>query len=355
MTNKRVFFACSQGGFATLGSQTFTPIHGLQSIGVTTTFNLTQVFEIGQLEIYENIEDIPEVEVTLEKVLDGYPTMWHLATRGRSSFTLAGCSNTQTIFATSIFSDLQDAASGTPVSVMQSSGLYPQTTTWNFPVEGSFTESLTLVGNDKTWDTVAGFAFSGAFDNTDVPLAVSSGLGGVQTRQDFIWDYVGGSPVLDVNGAVQTTSGTVLPPDIPGISSSGTNDRDSNGQLGAHVTNVSVSANLGRERINELGRKGPYHRYVQFPLEVTCEISCISTQGDGVEGTEAGILGDGDNLADRTIRINIREGLALYLGTKMKLQTSSQTGGDTGGGNQELTYTYIGYNTLTINHPQAPT
>jgi len=353
MANKRVFYAVHQAGFAELGSQTFTPAHGLQSVGVTTSFNLTQIFEIGQLEIYENIEDIPEVEVTLEKVIDGYPTLWHLATRGRSSFTLAGCGNTQTIFGTSIFSDLQDSASGTPVSVMQCSGLYPSSTTWNFPVEGTFTESLSLVGNDKTWDTVAGFAFSGAFDNTDVPLALSSGLGGVQTRQDMIFDYIGALVGLDENGSIQVQSGTVLPQDIPGISSSGTNDRVG-GELSAHVTNISVTANLGRERINELGKKGPYHRYLGFPIEYTCEISCISTQGDGVQGTEDGILGNGDNLTNRTIKINLREGLMLNLGTRMKLQTSSETGGDTSGGNMELQYTYQGFNNLTITHPQAP-
>lgn len=350
----RVFFACHQGGFATMGSQTFTAAHGLQSIGVTTTFNLQQVFEIGQLEIYENIEDIPQIEVTLEKVNDGYPTLWHLATRGRASNSITGCSNVQTIFGLSIFSDLQDSASGTPTAVMQCSGLYPSATNWNFPLDGNFTESLTLVGNNKTWDTVAGFAFSGAFDNTDSPLALSSGLGGVQRRQDMIFDYVGGSTALDVNGAVQTSSGTILPPDIPGISSSGTNNRDVNGNFGAHIGNISVSANLGRDQILEQGRKGPYFRYVTFPLEVSCEVTIVSILGDGVQGTEAGILGNGDNLSNRSIVINTHDGLRLDLGKKMKLLSASMTGGDTGGGNQEVTYSFQGFNTLTITHPQAP-
>jgi hypothetical protein len=44
---------------------------GAQSVGMTTTFNFEQVFELGQLEIYEFIEAEPEIEVTVEKVLDG--------------------------------------------------------------------------------------------------------------------------------------------------------------------------------------------------------------------------------------------------------------------------------------------
>ena len=63
----------------------YTPshmVHGLQSVGITTNFNLEQAFELGQIEIYENIEGTPDVEVTLEKVLDGDPLIYHLATTG---------------------------------------------------------------------------------------------------------------------------------------------------------------------------------------------------------------------------------------------------------------------------------
>jgi hypothetical protein len=64
MVNKRLFFAVYQVGICPPGISTFTSahvIHGLQSVGLTTNFNLQQVFEIGQLEIYENIEQIPVI------------------------------------------------------------------------------------------------------------------------------------------------------------------------------------------------------------------------------------------------------------------------------------------------------
>ena len=38
---------------------------------MTTTFSLEQAFELGQLEIYENIEGVPSVEMTINRLLDG--------------------------------------------------------------------------------------------------------------------------------------------------------------------------------------------------------------------------------------------------------------------------------------------
>ena len=60
--NNRVFYAIQQfsltpdGEVVSNGVSTNTVVlHGIQSVGITTTFNLEQVFELGQLAIYENI------------------------------------------------------------------------------------------------------------------------------------------------------------------------------------------------------------------------------------------------------------------------------------------------------------
>ena len=74
MANNRIYYAIQQ---VTLGTGS-VPVHGLQSVGLTTNFNLEQVFELGQLSIYQNVENIPEIEVTLNKVLDGYPLLYVL-------------------------------------------------------------------------------------------------------------------------------------------------------------------------------------------------------------------------------------------------------------------------------------
>ena len=57
MANNRIYYAIQQVSFGKnsagrLGTK--TAAHGLQSVGITTTFNLEQVFELGQLAIYEN-------------------------------------------------------------------------------------------------------------------------------------------------------------------------------------------------------------------------------------------------------------------------------------------------------------
>ena len=91
--NYRIFYAIQQIAFAKEGWEAagnFKEAHGVQSVGITTTFNLEQAFELGQLAIYENIEGIPDIEVTIEKVLDGYAPIYCLATRGASNTTLTG-------------------------------------------------------------------------------------------------------------------------------------------------------------------------------------------------------------------------------------------------------------------------
>ena len=83
MANKRIFWACTAIGIATDNatlptspiskSPVFVP--GVQSVGISTTFNLEQVFELGQLEIYQDVEEVPDVEITIERVLDDHPAL----------------------------------------------------------------------------------------------------------------------------------------------------------------------------------------------------------------------------------------------------------------------------------------
>ena len=343
MANKRVLFAVYAVGLAGDGSTTYTAIHGLQSIGITTTFNLEQVFEIGQLNIYENIEGIPDIEVTCEKVLDGYIPIYCLATKaGATSATLSGRSNAKCSMALSIFGDTSDSASGTPLREVNMSGLYVSSLSYNFPVDGNCTESVTFVGNHKLWKS-SSFTFTGTlFNNLDQPLALTSGTGGVQRRENIKFGTLNDTllPAGDFGG-------------IPGISSSGTNNKASDGQFSAHVQGIRVSSNFGRTPINELGRRSPYFRYLESPTEVTTEIDVISLEGDLVSATEDGVVpGSGTNLADKTIQIKLDESLKLYLGTRNKLSSVSMTGGDTGGANQTMTYTYTSFNTLTVTHDQ---
>ena len=367
MPNNRIFYAVHQVGLKADGSGgNFTEIHGVQSVGMTTNFNLEQIFELGQIAIYENKEEIPDVEISLNKVLDGYPPILTLATTTATTPTLAARSNEKSVFALSIFDDSLTASTGAPGSTVQCSGMYVGSIAYSFPLDDNFNEDVTLVGNDKVWlndpkPTNTGLPtpnFSGAFSpsSADSPI----GVGGVNRRENMEFGFSTGSG-LDVNGMVADADTTILPPEVYGISNSGTNEKTNGQDFDAHLASISISADLGRENINELGRKGPYFRNVSFPLEVTCDVEVTSSSGDMISATEEGIYSSGlsacefgGNLADRTIRIATCEGTRIYLGTKNKLSSVNYTGGDAGGGNVSVTYSFSTFNDLTVMHSGDP-
>lgn len=334
--NNRIFYAIQQVGIAPLGSTTFNPVHGVQSVGVTTSFNLEQAFELGQISIYQNIENIPEVEVTLERVLDGYCPAYLLATQGAPTASLAGRANQSCNVAMSIFSDQQDAASGTPITQAFMSGMFFSSVSYSLQVDGNATENLTLVGNNKLWLT-SGFTFTGAFADNDAPIAV----GGISRRQHVLFDTV--VSTLDVNGQVNDPTVTILPPDIAGISASGTNQRRADGTFNCKVQSFNASVNLGRDEIFELGNKAQYTRYASFPAEVTSEITAIALSGDMVNAVATGI-----NTLDRTINFAVAEGTKIFLGNRNRLVSANMGGGDAQGGNTTITYNFRNYNDFTI-------
>lgn len=370
MANKRIFFPAHQVGIKGDGLTTFRALHGVQNVATSTTFNLTQAFELGQLAIYENIEDIPDVEVTLSKVLDGYPLIYHEATIQATAPTLVGRSNEKCLLAIGIFADTANSTAGNPLSQVQFSGMYISSLQYNFPLEDNSNEQATVVGNNKQWandpNLVGGIPwvgatslnFTGAFSsNNDAPI----GSGGISRRENMMFTP---SPVvgLDTNGMVADPDCTILPPDVFGISSSGTNRKSDGSNFDVSISNISVSADFGRTPIFQMGRKGPFHRVVDFPVQVTCEVGITATSGDMVSATEYGIrtpanatqCQDGSNLQNRTIRIAVCEGTRIYLGLKNKLASVNYSGGDAGGGNVEVTYTFNTFNDFTVMHSGDP-
>jgi hypothetical protein len=338
MANKRIYYAIQQ---VSIGDPA-VEVHGLQSVGISTNFSLEQVFELGQLEIYQNVEEVPEVEVTLNKVLDGYPLIYSLATeQGTSvgtfvatSATLSGRQNARCDVQLGIYPDTGNSATGSASQTLFCAGMYVSSVSYTFPVDGNFTEDVTLVGNSKIW--TGNTPLTGAFDtNNDSPAAASVG------RRQF----------LDIPNCV-------FPTEIPGVQGDGTLlDNSGNGEgWSTHFQNITLSCDLGRESINELGRFAPYHRYVTFPVEVTAEFEVLTTEGDGINAAEEGYYGGTAqcdyryNLVDNAILIKTCEGTTVNLGGKNKLSSINYSGGDTGGGNVTVTYSYVTYNDFTVSH-----
>jgi hypothetical protein len=124
------------------------------------------------------------------------------------------------------------------------------------------------------------------------------------------------------------------------------------------IQNITISANLGRENINELGYFGPYYKYTTFPIEVTSEFQVISTSGDLVDAADFDTFSgcsntNYQNLADKEIAIKIcgltsNDYMIIDLGKKNKLTSVNYTGGDTGGGNATTTYSFQTFNKFNI-------
>ena len=128
-----------------------------------------------------------------------------------------------------------------------------------------------------------------------------------------------------------------------------------------HLQNITVSTDLGREELFELGTRQPYARVVTFPIEVTCDIEVLSVSGDminafadGCKANDDPCTGIVDNLVAEKIRIATCEGTRVYLGTQNKLASVNYGGGDAGGGNVTVTYSYSTFNDCTVMHLADP-
>lgn len=356
MANNRLYYAIQQFGLRgnSLGGA-YDALFGVQQVGVTTSFDLQQAYSLGQISIYDNIEGTPDVELTTSKVLDGHPLIFHEATVDALQPTLAGRSVARCDAALSIFDESLEKADGTEAQMVEMSGMYISSVGYNFPLDDNFSEDATFVGNDKLWKydnrvTEAGatgrqgaMSFAGEFGTLVEPIAAQ----GVQRKENLIF-----SPRQGVDW-------TLLPSGLPGISVSGTQDLTSAGR--ARLSSISVSTDLGREEISELGRRTPYYRFATFPIEVTTDIEMTSVSGDVISFTEDGILTTGTaqcdnagNLLDEKIRLATCEGTRISLGEKNKLSSVNYGGGDAGGGNVTVTYTYTNFNDFTVLHSGDP-
>lgn len=329
--NQRIFYACQAVAIAPRGTATLTASHvvyGLQSVGMSSTFTLDQVFEMGQLAIYENIEEVADIEITLEKVIDGYKLMFDLATGGLCKTSLAGSSKVRSDVYLAVYDDGTDNATGTPRNVCMNSGMYVSSVSYSYSVDGSATESVTMVGNDRFWNSDFG----------------AVGINPATTWGSFATGFSTDSPHAPKSGVVRRVdvdiAGSTIPAEVAaqkGNDPVGLSDN-------MHIQSISVSTDFGQENIQELGRFGPYHRYATFPIEVTCEFEVMATSGALVA-----VSGDAPNLANRQIVIKDTAGTVLDLGTNNKLSSVSYSGGDTGGGNATTSFSYSNFNVLKVD------
>lgn len=337
MPNNRIFYACQAVAIAKTGhtdGDNFRIMHGVQSVGLNTNFTLEQAFELGQVDLYANEEDIAEVEVTIEKLIDGYPLLYLQAVGNIGKTNVVSASNSRCDVYLALYEDtVSDISAEVPSSVVVSSGMFVSSVSYSYPVDGNATESLTLVGNDKFW-------------NNAVPAIVSNAITRYTTdnTEDDTFTGTDAPPSGLVRRARVNIPACLIPPEVCSQRHQGAALVGGQVVANSGIQSINISADFGRENQLELGRFGPYNRYATFPFEVTCEFEVNAVSGDLIS-----VSGFGRNLTDRTIVIRDLAGTVIDLGTKNKLTGVTYSGGDTGGGIATITYSFSTFNTLKVD------
>jgi len=247
-----------------------------------------------------------------------------------TAITISGDQNNKCDIVFTINSDADDTAGdAAPIAQVWCSGMYCSSQSFSFGVDGNFTESTTLVGNHKKWNGTPG-SITGVPNDAGVAAGDEPTAGLVAKRQKFFFNNIPAplSALATAEKAIQS---------------------------------VNISVDFGREEINALGTRLPYHRFVTFPVEVSCEIEALVTD---VADMKSDALPNADNTAATTIKCTVEDaavasvdatgaGSAVHvfdLGTKNRVQSITWNGIDTGGGNASITYSYRNFNKLDYTY-----
>jgi hypothetical protein len=82
-------------------------------------------------------------------------------------------------------------------------------------------------------------------------------------RRNFLMSVIGGLAATLIPFPEIEMSDTILPPEVYGPL--GINGPSWDNPYDGHWSNITVSVDMARSEINELGKRGPYSRTVNFP------------------------------------------------------------------------------------------
>lgn len=278
-------------------------LDGVQSVGVSTTYNREPLFQLGQDTVYLDQEDLADVEVTISRLMVGVP-MYLTAMGGTSASgkTLANLQNTKTSVTLNTFDD----TSGAYVDSAIMSQMYVSNISYTIPIDGNATEDITLIGNRKK--------------------SSSSGSSG------------------SVPG---TTPGTIARRQHVKSAPSG-------------AQNITFSVDLSREPLYSMGKLEPTVRLLTFPVECTAEVEYLATDAEGGNATSSGGCGNfsaGGGSSNISVTLGCSSGSSsgsmpeteISIGSAV-ITSVNYSGGDAGGGNATVTYSYRSYNDFTVTY-----
>jgi hypothetical protein len=375
---KRIFFGSSAlavkskyvSGFNNDGTEitqdgSWVVPKGIQSVGFSTSVAFEPMFQLGQTEVYGRMEtQSPQVECTISKAIDGSQMLYTTLNGGHANANNkapAELASNQVEIALGIYAESVPYASGNTQAAVYCSGMYVSNVQIQLPLDGVATEQLTLVGDTRKW-----------LDSSN-PIAGNLG--------DSSRGVIGsGSAPSAYQRWTLDKEGSTLPLGVSGYP----------------LQSVNVTMSIGREVIQELGTRGKYCRYATFPFEVTSEFEVIAGKGrtdaNRVTGNDQAIVISGydfNNYAgyacasddvydidsndgspsplasvdggeidggyrDQEIKIKLcgkenTDHLTIDLGKKNRVTSVNYAGGDTGGGNVTLTYSFQTYNYLQLD------
>jgi len=331
MANIRTFYACQSlaargpsgsDGDAVAGNfktTSYEAIEGISTLGMTTNYNLEPIYQIGRLAPADLYENNPEVELSITQTLsEGTNLIQYMMGTG----TLNSLSDARGGLLLSIFPETVASGAGNRLASIEIEPAYIQSLSLNFSTDAPFTADYTVVGNSKVYE------------------------------QHNLGSPFNSTPRETLTGIVRRQS--MFGPGPAATNSKFTNYNGKGGALpsGSKVQNITVSVDLGREEIYEMGKVLPFARYINFPVEVTTEFEVIVASGDMAEIKLPESTSCTDlvprNITPQPIEFRLcdsrGESFDRYdLGNKNYLQSVTQAGGDGGGGNVTYTYSYINY------------
>ncbi len=339
----------------------FMAPQGIQSVGFNTSVAFEPIFQMGQTELYGRTESqSPEVEATISKAFDGTQPLYTTIMGGNTAvndkqpteLALNYCELDM-----GIYSENVPHASGAPESAIYCSGMYITNVSMTFPLDGMATEEITLLGDTKKHLSASNIS---AYEN------VHAGTGTAPAPYQR-WSM--------------NVSGSTLPSGVKNYA----------------IQSVSVSMGMGREALQEIGSRGKYCRYPTYPFEVTTDFEVIvggELTSRGVEPSSSasadveidhydfvneiglacfsnakysitpGVAPSDGNIDSGYIDLGFRDqtitlvfcgatgsdNLTIDLGSKCRATSQNYSGGDTGGDNATMSYSFQSYNEFKLTH-----
>lgn len=338
MANKRIFYASHAVQIKAVPDGTVLVardaelsadpvVMGAQSVSINTNFSLEQIFQLGRLPVYDFVNNDPEIELTLSKVLDGYALIWNYAL-GKNHRSLITGANTQCEITLGVGGDTDPQVDdgNADYTDIWMTGMYMNSVNYTFTTDGNLTEEVSFVGSHRS----------------------AIGVPGLKTNSDLKngpeYDTPNTTVFRRQNVRQHGLDATLWPSAVQG----------------RKCSSISVAGSLNREKMYALGAFAPFHRFVNFPIEITTTFETIAVNANPdasleVEPAPTASCGAGITRTKEPIFLQVcdSDGNITYnfnLGSGNKLSSHSYSGGDTGGGNVNETFTYLTYNDLDIEY-----